>query len=175
MVLHIFIRSINIHLLIESIECEDLVNCEAVCRQWRDILFAGTPWKRLFDRNKQKLSLWRRAQRTLEKNHVPTFRTDQYRDVCKEILQVKCNWRTGNFRKFTYLVDRPDCFRLTISDDYLAWDYWPKVEPRTFEGCAFLDTESMENERLIFGTPNLIGPSTKRMILVLVKYIPEVD
>jgi hypothetical protein len=34
-------------------------------------------------------------------------------------------------------------FRLTISDDYVAWDYWPNVEPDTCEGCAFLDTESM--------------------------------
>jgi hypothetical protein len=131
-------------MIFQHLEGEDLMNCEAVCRQWRDILLAGTPWRRLFDRNKEKLPLWRRAQWTLEKNHVPTFRTDQYRGVCKEILQVKRNWRTGNFKKFTYEVRRPDYFRLTIGDDYVNWDYWPSVKPEIDEGCTFLDTESME-------------------------------
>ena len=55
-----------------------------------------------------------------------------------------CNCRTGNFTKFTYLVHRGDFFRLTIGDGCVAWNFWPSVEPPTFEGCVFLNTESME-------------------------------
>ena len=132
-----------LHMLFQQLEGEDLLNCETVCRQWRDILLAGTPWRRLFQRNKESSPLWRRAQRILEKNQ-PTLRTDQYRVVCKDILQVKCNWRTGRFTKFIYPVARPDCFALTIADDCVAWDYRPSVEPETYNGCTFLDTESMQ-------------------------------
>jgi F-box-like len=54
-----------LQLIFKRLEGEDLVNCEAVCRQWRDILLAGTPWRRLFNRNKVSLPLWRRAQKIL--------------------------------------------------------------------------------------------------------------
>ena len=130
-------------MIFQHLEGEDLLNCEATCRQWRDILLVGTPWKRLFGRSKDSSPLWRRAQRTLEKIQ-PTFRTDQYRGVCKDVLQVKRNWRSGNFMKFTYSVNKPDSFLLTISDDYVAWNVCLSLEPETSQECAFLDTESME-------------------------------
>ena len=41
-------------------------------------------------------------------------------------------------------MHRGDFFTLTIGDDCVAWDYWPSVEPETYDGCTFLDTESME-------------------------------
>ena len=132
-----------LQMILQQLDGEDLVNCEAVCRQWREILLDGTPWRRLFHRNKESSPLWRRAQRTLEKNK-PTLRTEQYRGVCKEILRVKCNWRTGNFTKFTYPVSRGLDFALTISDDYVVWQFWSSVESDTYDGFAFLDTESME-------------------------------
>jgi F-box-like len=59
-----------LHMIFQQLEGEDLVNCENVCRQWRDILLAGTPWRRLFDRNKDSSPLWRRAQRILESNQL---------------------------------------------------------------------------------------------------------
>ena len=83
----------------------------------------------------------------LESNQL-TLRTDQYRVVCKNILQVNCNWRIGNFTKFIYPVKRPvqyyygygylDRFRLTICDDNVAWG------PHTGGGCGFLVTKAME-------------------------------
>ena len=39
-------------MIFQQLEGEDLLNCEAVCRQWREILLAGTPWRRLFYQNK---------------------------------------------------------------------------------------------------------------------------
>ena len=119
------------------------MNCEATCRQWRDILLIGTTWKRLFGRSKDSSLLWRRAQIKLEK-FQPTFRTDQYRGVCKDVLQVKRNWRSGNFTRFIYEVNRPHSFRLMISEDYVVWNICLLVEAETYQECAFLDTESME-------------------------------
>ena len=132
------------------------MNCEAVCRRWRDILLAESLWKRLLDWNKEKSSSWRRAQRVLEKNQL-TLRTGPYRAVCKDVLQVQCNWHTGNFTKFNYRLSRGDTFTLTISDDYVAWQYLPSVEPETCEGCTFLDTESMEITKIPLYCPYKIG------------------
>jgi hypothetical protein len=132
-----------LHMIFQHLEGEDLANCEAVCRQWRDILLAETQWKRLIGRKKERSSSWRRAQRVLEKNQ-PTSRTGQYRGVCKDVLQVKSNWRTGNFKISTYLVSERDMFTLAIGEDCVAWKYCPSDEPEPDEGCTFLDTESME-------------------------------
>jgi len=100
-------------------------------------LLAGTPWRRLFHRQINYLPLWRKAQKIL-KSKQRILRADQYRGVCKSILQVDRNWRTGNFTKLIYPVHSESC-NITISDDFVAWD---------FDGfqrlCVFLDTESME-------------------------------
>ena len=84
----------DLQIIFQNLEGADLVNCEAVCRQWRDILLGGTPWRRLFHRNKEKLPLWRRTQKKLVSNKL-TLRTEQYRDVCRKILLVYQNWRMG--------------------------------------------------------------------------------
>jgi hypothetical protein len=119
------------------------VNCDAMFRPWREILQAGTPWKRLFHRKTENLPFWRNAEKKLESNQT-TWRTGQYRGVCKDSTQVQRNWITGNFKKFTYHVNRGDHFKLTIGDDCVAWEFKPFVVPKTARGCAFLDTESME-------------------------------
>jgi hypothetical protein len=41
-------------------------------------------------------------------------------------------------------VNRPHSFILKISDDYVAWNFELSEEPEFSEGCAFLDTETME-------------------------------
>jgi hypothetical protein len=130
-------------MIFQQLEAEDLVNCEGVCRQWRDILATGTPWRRIFLRNKENLPLWRKAQRMLEWNQL-TLLTDQYRDVCKSVLQGTCNWRTGNHTAIAYSSNRPDPFALTIGEDCVAWNTLPLVEWQTNERCVFLDTELME-------------------------------
>ena len=133
-------------MIFQQLEGEDLVNCEAVCRQWRDILLAGTPWRRLFHRNKESSPLWRKAQKKLEKNQQ-TLRTEQYRDVCGEILHLNRNWRTGCSTKFTYPVVEQSYF-VTISDEYVSWNYrFGNGERRN--RCAFLDTESMKITEII--------------------------
>jgi len=128
----------------QQLEDEDLVNCETVCRQWRSSLLAGTPWKRLFHRNKENLPLWRKAQKKLEKNQL-ILRNEEYRDVCKEILQANRNWHTGNCTKLTYPVDSRSANFITISDDYVTWDFARfENDGQCSRGCSFLDMESME-------------------------------
>jgi F-box-like len=132
-----------LHVIFQHLEGEDLVNCEAVCRQWRDILLAGTPWRRLFHRNKEKLPLWRKTQKKLVSNKL-TLRTEQYRDVCRKILLVHQNWRMGHFTKLTCPSAPNSAFNLTMNDDYVAWGFVRIENDECFRGCAFLDTDSME-------------------------------
>jgi F-box-like len=167
-------------MIFQQLEGEDLVKCEAVCGQWRDILLTGTLWKRLFNRNKVSLPLWRKVQRKLETNQL-TLRTEQYRQFCRKILQVNRNWRTGNFTKSTRPVDEnsPAC-SITMNDDYVAWELIDST------GCAFLDTESMEikkfplpeefehfNEMLVFwrdrdaGELEIVDPTNRWIVNAL--------
>ena len=173
-------------MIFQHLEGEDLLNCEAVCCQWRDILLAGTPWRRLFYRNKEDLPLWRKVQRKLETNQL-TLRAEQYRDVCKKILLVAQNLCSGNFTKLTHPVDLVSC-NITMSDDYVAWEFMHS------RGCEFLDTESMEikeyplfgryehfNEMLVFwrdrdaGELEIVDPTNHWVIKVLEEEEKRVD
>ena len=135
-----------LQMIFQKLEDEELVICEAVCRQWRNVLLAGTPWRRFFHRKILCSLLWRKEQEKLESN-LQTLPTDQYRGVCKKLLQVTRNWRTGNFKKFTCEVESFDCRTLTISEDYVAWDFSSSVE-RRYGGYMFLDTESMKIRKI---------------------------
>jgi hypothetical protein len=104
-------------------------------------LLTETPWRRLFHRQAVHSPLWQYVKKTLESNQ--TVRTDQYRDICKNSLQVNRNWRTGNFTKSTYSVDR-NTFHVSMSDDYVAWNFDRIQNEERCKGCTFLDTESME-------------------------------
>jgi F-box-like len=128
-----------LQMIFQKLEGKDLLSCEAVCRQWRDILLAGTPWRRLFYRQVDCSLLWRKEQKKLEKNQ-PTLRTERYRDSCRNLLQVERNWQIGKFTKSIYRLGTKDSCRLTMSDDYIAWD--------TGIGAMFLDTESMKLEEI---------------------------
>ena len=55
-----------LQMIFQQLDGEDLVNCEAVCRQWHDILLAGTPWRRLFHRKINYSPSWRKEQKKLE-------------------------------------------------------------------------------------------------------------
>ena len=134
-------------MIFQQLEGEDLLNCEAVCRQWREILLAGTPWRSLFHRNKDRSPLWRKAQKSLEKNQRK-LRTDEYRDVCKEIMANQ-NWHTGNCTKLTYASDVHSATFISISDDYVAWNFFRLgKDGYCRKGCFFLDTGSMEIEEI---------------------------
>ena len=145
-------------MIFQQLEGEDLMNCEAVCRQWRDVLLAGTLWRRFFHRKIASSPFWRKAQKKFEKNQQ-TLQTGQYRDVCRNLLQVERNWCTGQFEKSVYLSDEIEGYHgwlsnITISDDYVAWN----ASNRGKNGgasvvCFFLDKESNEITKF----PSVLG------------------
>jgi hypothetical protein len=63
-----------LQMIFQQLDGKDLVKCEVVCRQWRDVLLSGTPWRRLFHRKIKCSHLWRKEQKKLEKNQrtLPT-------------------------------------------------------------------------------------------------------
>jgi F-box-like len=132
--------------IFQQLEGEDLLNCEAVCRQWQNSLLSGTPWRRLFNRQVARSPAWQRVQKILEKNQR-ILRTEEYRDICKNILQAKRNWRTGNFAKFIHSLDSMQTFpfRITMNGDCVVWNaLCPSVNGEYRKEHSFLDTESME-------------------------------
>ena len=143
-----------LQIIFQHLDAEDLLKCEAVCRQWRDILLAGTPWRRLYHRNIVRLPQWRDVQKELELDQK-TLPTEQYRDICKGILRrlLDRNWRSGHFTKLTYPVDSDrtnndfSCSqwsRISISNDYVSWALSPFRNGQCQPPCVFLDTESKE-------------------------------
>ena len=131
-------------MIFQDLDAEDLLKCEAVCRQWRDILLAGRPWRRLYHRNIGRLRLWRKAQKKLELDQK-TLQTEQYRGICKDILQqVDRNWRRGHFAKLTCPVSSYCANYIAMNEDYVAWNGALEAPYMGRILCAFLDTESME-------------------------------
>jgi len=113
------------------------MKCEAVCRQWRDVLQAEYQWKKLFLRSKLEALLpLRQPSQTLRK-------------FCKQMLELKNNWLEGFYAQFTLeLKEDSAAFNLSISGDYVAWDFsrleLNKVMGRTERciGCSFLNLET---------------------------------
>ena len=96
----------------------DLLNCETLCCQWRDILPSGTPRVELLSWNIKTLPLWQRAQQKLESNLL-TLRMEQYRDANKDILQMNRNWRMGQFKKSVNSLNTVYAHEITMSEDYV--------------------------------------------------------
>ena len=147
-------------MIFQYLDGEDLLNCEAVCRQWRDIFVAGTPWRRLFHRNVESSPFWRKEQKELEKNQQ-ILQTEQYRDICRKILRINRKWRTGNLTKLSYSVNSTDVYahEIKISDDYVSWKFSRHENDRCRSWCAFLDTKSMQMTviPLVYGHHHLNG------------------
>jgi F-box-like len=141
-----------LQIIFQELDAEDLLKCEAVCRQWRDILMAGRPWRVLYHRNIACLPQWWQAQKELEFDQK-TLRTDQYRGICKDILrrlqlQLQLNWRRGHFTKSTYPMHPDSVTYISLSDDYVVWDLHRFCNGKCHIGFAFLNKESMEIKKI---------------------------
>jgi F-box-like len=110
-------------MILDLLDGCDLVKCESVCRRWRGILLTGTPWRRLLNRrlnsffplfrqafkkfgmDPSKLDMMEEESRKQqlvgreESLKLEIGNSSQYRDVCKNVLEVKRNWRTAKFAK----------------------------------------------------------------------------
>jgi F-box-like len=111
--------------IFDELDEEDLLRCESVCRQWRNVLLSGRPWKTLFRRQIVSSQLWRRVWQNLRVN-VDKLEIVHYRGLCRAIVRhlnkINRNWRTGIFKEIeeidpyggSVVAVANDCF-VTIS------------------------------------------------------------
>jgi F-box-like len=89
--------------IFDELDEEDLLRCETVCLQWRNVLLSGRPWKTLFRRQIVSSKLWRRVLQNFGVK-FDNLETVYYRALCRAIIrqlnEIYGNWRTGNFKKF---------------------------------------------------------------------------
>ena len=99
--------------IFDNLDVQDLLRCEVVCRQWRNVLLSGRPWKTLFRRQIVSSQLWRRVLHNFEVQ-VDKLETVRYRGLCRAIIQqlseIDGNWRTGNFEQ----IEEKSLFDRTI-------------------------------------------------------------
>ena len=97
--------------IFDQLDDQDLLRCESVCRQWRNVLQSGRVWKRLFRRQIVSSQQWRRVLQNFDVD-VDKLETVHYRGLCRTITrhlkEIDRNWRTGNFKEIeeTALYDR---------------------------------------------------------------------
>jgi F-box-like len=88
--------------IFDQLDDQDLLRCETVCRQWRNVLLSGRPWKILFRRQIVSSRQWRRVLQDFGVN-VDKLKTGHYRGLCRTIIQqlnkINRNWRTGIFEE----------------------------------------------------------------------------
>ena len=81
---------------------QDLLRCELVCRQWRNVLQSGRVWKILFRRQIVSSKQWRRVLQNFDVD-VDKLETVHYRGLCRTITrqlkEIDRNWRTGKFKE----------------------------------------------------------------------------
>ena len=109
--------------IFDQLDYQDLLRCEAVCRQWRNVLLSGTPWRRLFHRKIISSEQWRDIVRILGVD-VKKLETVHYRSLCRGIhreeKQTDRNWRTGNFKKTCVTTLLENISNATIWDDCIV-------------------------------------------------------
>jgi hypothetical protein len=126
-----------LHLIFQLLKGEDLVNCEAVCRQWREVLLSERLWRKLFERQLPYCPLVLPIREKLE--------SKRYRDVCRSLLRVKRDWVEGNFTTWTHAPAQNSAFNLETNGDYVAWNFDRREPVSAYEdprirGCAFVNT-----------------------------------
>jgi F-box-like len=109
--------------IFDHLDEEDLLRCETVCRQWREVLLSGEPWAILFDRKIVSSSQWRQLWRNFDDDENK-LQTVNYRGVCRAIMRelklIDRNWRTGNFKKTSEKVDSLHNANVVFGFDYIA-------------------------------------------------------
>jgi F-box-like len=89
-------------MIFDQLDEEDLLRCETVCRQWRNVLLSGKTWRKLFRRQIASSPQWRNVVRIFRVD-VEKLATVHHRSLCRAIIeelkQIDRNWRTGNFKR----------------------------------------------------------------------------
>jgi F-box-like len=112
-------------MIFQHLDGQDLLQCEAVCRQWRQALLTGTSWRRWLNRRAKSPELRPFCQKVEleESNHQFT----DYRAICRDILRSRnrldSNWLLGKYEESsTIMLDDLDCVAITDNSIYSYFD-----------------------------------------------------
>ena len=91
--------------IFQHLDGRDLLCCETVCHQWRQVMLNGTPWRRWLNQRSalpEVRPFWQRAR--LDESF------QDYRAICRYILLLDYNWRLGKYEEssLTLLNDVDD-------------------------------------------------------------------
>jgi F-box-like len=130
--------------IFDQLDYQDLIRCEAVCRQWRNVLLSGIPWKKLFHRKIVSSQQWRNIVQIYGVD-VENLETVHYRSLCRVIIQelkpnVR-NWRSRRFKKTSSKNDFKNISDITVWGDRIAVYSCSKDSGQTFE---FLHRTSLD-------------------------------
>ena len=130
--------------IFDQLDYQDLLRCEAVCRQWRNVLLSGTPWRRLFHRKIISSEQWRDIVRILGVD-VKKLETVHYRSLCRGIIhELKPNvrnWRNGKFQETSSTRYFKNISDIAVWGDRIAVYSWSKDSRQTFD---FLNRTSLQ-------------------------------
>ena len=105
----------NVLLMIfQHLDGQDLLHCEAVCRQWRQVMLAGKLWRRWLNQRTKWPELrpfWQKVELD-ESNPLP-----DYRAVCRVILRPLLRYQLDYWRHGKY---EQSFLTLNVLDDVLT-------------------------------------------------------
>ena len=76
--------------IFDQLDDQDLLRCEVVCRQWRNVLLSGRPWKTLFHRQIVSPQQWRNVLQNfgVDVDKLKTVHYSlHYRGLCRAIIK----------------------------------------------------------------------------------------
>jgi hypothetical protein len=122
----------------DHLDYRDLLRCEAVCSQWRNVLLYATPWRRLFHRLSSR---WRHfgivePEGKLETVHSKSF----YKNIIHHLHDIDTIWRTGKFKR-TDLFQVPGTI-VAVGDKCIVNRYF--CRDLNCEKFEFLDRRSLK-------------------------------
>jgi F-box-like len=135
-------------MIFRYLDGKDLLHCEAVCRQWREVMLMGTPWRRWLDKQRTTSSgcsqFWPKLRLAGEK-----LVTRYSRAICLDLLRylkaLDHNWRKGWYQKRSLpkLLNGQAIYSKCpqIGRNHIA--YWFQL-PSDIVGINFLDKTSLE-------------------------------
>ena len=144
--------------IFDHLDEEDLLRCETVCSQWRNILLSGRPWKGLFHRKIVSSPQWRQVWWDLGVDEKK-LETVHYRELCKtitkEVNEIANNWRNGKFK-----INEEPCYAINFADlvigkNWIAdfiYDDWDCDGEKTI---TFLNRTSLDQHCIVIPAGSL--------------------
>ena len=145
--------------IFQYLSYEDLVRCESVCCQWRNVMLNGTPWKNWLHDAIILLPLWQQVWKKTSINE-DKLRSAECRGICQTmqlyLKELDSNWRNGRYTKLKvpFVIDGQI---VQLSDDFIIYKK---------NHLLFLNKNTMQiTEHVKLGTFDDVIGITKDMII----------